>query len=246
MPQRRASRSDKTTTNDTTTSDTLRTEMAQDAAEIERAQRAAFEAEVAAQQREQQARDDAETQAARLEEMRARDAEQVLAEYAGQLDKLRAELAQRRAAFDQMEQEELARQDTPLSYDPMITSCNFAVVTYPAGESIPRFDFPTLKCIKGKSRPDQDCRTCVEVKLIPYGKDLPPHRRRYLRHGMVFPLRTNDEADSIINVLNALGIRPLRSIREELNAIENSIKVVEAKQEQARRDDLERRQGKRG
>ncbi len=106
------------------------------------------------------------------------------------------------------EQSELERAAaTPLAIRLECVGCEFAAMTFPAGEFMPRFHFQT-PCPFGKSRPDQECRTCVHRRIIAVGTTESPTAYRYYGQGAIWPLADEPTADQVLRLLGSPLRRP--------------------------------------
>lgn len=140
-----------------------------------------------------------------------------------------AQLAELERQRDSIEAAERERADTPLALQLTLVSCSFAHISYPADRSIPEYHFDTIPCPFGKTRPDQDCRECSHVQILPYGRHLPAHQRRYVRDGMVMPIKDEEQAEHLAHMVRALNIRPLRRVDLEIHALKQAIEQEDRK-----------------
>lgn len=136
-----------------------------------------------------------------------------------------------------------AAASSPLAVSFQLIGCAFATTDYGnvAGE-IPEYHFHP-PCPFGKARPDQDCRTCSYVQIIPVGSDQrrAAFRHRYHGHGLVIPI-TDDVADKLVDVLAGEGCVPLaRPAWQDYFAQREQDALLQQEREQRARD-LELRQ----
>lgn len=154
------------------------------------------------------------------------------------IPELEAKLADAREKLDEAAAAEAAKIKTPLALGFLLTSCRFATLHDPTapGDIMPSFSFETIPCVQGKSAPDQDCRTCQYVHLIPLGFKAAPHEQRYLGAGLVFPIKDEEQARKVATALDMLEITHARHPEREIKALEAEIKT-----RMARRDEIARR-----
>jgi hypothetical protein len=129
----------------------------------------------------------------------------------GLLDKLETER-------DEIETKEQERAGSPLALTLEVVECEFASTHYPDPNegTIPTYAFGEQPCIYGKTRPDQDCRTCVHHRIAKYGKGAPMSERRYFNHGWIIPIPDDATAEKLANYIKALGMANLRNIDMEI------------------------------
>lgn len=159
-----------------------------------------------------------------------------------ELLRLQGLLEEAKQKRDTIEAEHKDRAKTPLALTLQAVSCTFASCTWPANRTMPVYNFGEVKCPFGKSAPDQDCRDCSHVQLIPYGSHLPPHERRYFRHGMVIPIENEERAEHLAHMLDAMDMRPLRRVDAEINQIEQLVQQEERRIQDQRNRELENQQ----
>jgi hypothetical protein len=161
-------------------------------------------------------------------------------------------LKQQEALVEEQEKAEAERAKTPLALKLEIVGCQLAQMVHPGDptkpetqQTIPEFIFENEPCIQGKAQPDQDCRNCVYCKIIPYGNNLPVHHRRYRHHGMVIPIKNEEEATKIAKMLNVLGAKPLVHPPLVLHTLKKNLEVARRRRYEARERELARRQAER-
>lgn len=156
---------------------------------------------------------------------------------------LAAALHERRQMRDALEEYEQKRARTPLALKLEIVSCRWAREHYDAGKTFPTIIVPAGRCWLGKTTTDQDCRCCSQVKLVPYGINLPPHERRYHEHGMVIPIPDEETSDALAEALHEANLLPLRRVDAEIAALEQELLLRDGQvAEQQRRANLEAQQ----
>ena len=107
------------------------------------------------------------------------------------------------------EAQEQQRAKSPLALRFEVVSCEFATTVLPPGRMIPIYTFHP-PCPFGKTQPDQDCRMCRHVKLLPMGASDAWWAHRYIGVGAVFPIPDEACADEVVAALEAHDALPLQ------------------------------------
>lgn len=121
-----------------------------------------------------------------------------------------------------LEVRERTRARTALAISLQVVACRWAAPIWREGVDAPvEWVWGERKCPFGKSEPDQDCRDCAHVMLIPVGnQNVSHHLRRYHDHGLVFPVPDQETADKLSAfVTGELGITHLRHPAQELHGM---------------------------
>lgn len=158
------------------------------------------------------------------------------------LDGLRDALEKLVAQEAEIEAQEKERAKTPLALRLEVVSCEYMSVTFPADKTIPVYHQGEVACPFGKQTPDQDCRDCSHVRYIPYGSHLPTHEKRYQAHGMIIPIRDEEQADEIATLFDSMNLRPMRRVQYEIAHVKRLIAQAESRRHEAVAREMERHQ----
>lgn len=145
------------------------------------------------------------------------------------------ELERNQVAVEQME---ARREQTAVALRLEVVSCRWASVLWDRDRTFPTFTFPTEPCFRGKTQPDQDCRTCVNCVLIPWGNQhFGAHETRYPGHGVVFPIADEETATLVAQGLASQGITHLRRPAHELHAFRRAAATAQTNLARAREEE---------
>lgn len=163
-------------------------------------------------------------------------------------DRLRIEATLQQHLEMQAQAESKEEQDaakSPLAMVYELLGCEYATMHFQDNQAIPRYDFDTHPCIRGKSRPDQDCRDCGHVmyhRMGNIGLQLPMYEKRYPNAGMVVAL-TEEEADDLTDYLESKGIGPLTRHASKIHALKQALINAQARENEAQSRVLTAQQG---
>lgn len=153
--------------------------------------------------------------------------------YDERIAEVAAQVAALQADGETLEAKEQGRSKTCLSYGMQLLKCRWMTPHYHQGTDIPTWTYPPggRRCHVGKTEPDQDCRHCPFVQIIPFGTQshFPPHERRYQDHGMVVPIPDQETADKIADYLfGTLGLAHMRDPQQEAAALGDLLEQLKA------------------
>lgn len=164
---------------------------------------------------------------------------------------LTAQVATLKQQAPAIEAAERARGKTCLALTVQIVKCRWMNAHFDRDGDFPRWSYTPggRRCHLGKAEPDQDCRHCPFVQLIPLGStpNYPHHGRRYHDHGMVVPLLDQPTVDRVTDTLfGELGLAPLRDVQAEVYGAEDTLATARAQRdEQQHRAEVESAQRRR-
>lgn len=165
------------------------------------------------------------------------------------LNEMEGQLAALRTQRDQIEADHVTRGKTQLSLRLERVGCQLTSERWPGGQQardVPEHEFQGRLCPYGKTVPDQDCRSCRYVKILPVSprsgarnERTPDEFHRFPEFGPILPL-TEEQAETLAHFMKALGVLPLRRVDQEIKITERAITNARAMRDQARQREMER------